>query len=176
MALLGGEHVHTCSRVLDDEQPIGYVIRDDNGDWEFLCAEEHSHDDTSHRLICAEHLFEREPDLVRLGGLRVGFTAFRLEDRTWLVSPSDETTQGDVSVLDLSKPTECLCCDAEHAERDADGYDLAERTVLAHIRDTGLHIWQIEASAADDGFSYSVGLSKTVGCPDIIVFGQKKSW
>lgn len=54
--------VYCCPHVFDNSRPILLVIRDPDGDWQFLCGKE---DDigTSPHHVGVGHLLERDPSL-----------------------------------------------------------------------------------------------------------------
>jgi hypothetical protein len=53
--------------------------------------------------------------------------------------------------------------------------DETEQRVLANIEKYGCHIWHIAAEGDLPAFSYSVGIQKTCGAPEVVIVGLKSS-
>ena len=60
--------------VFRGEQEIALVSRD-GGDWQFLCAKDHSGDTPF--VVGVEHMFEKDPSLESLRSLPIGWEAYR---------------------------------------------------------------------------------------------------
>lgn len=67
--------VFLCSHVFDEEQPVLYVSHDGDGDWQFVCGD--SHDDSEPKLVCIEHVLERDSTLHEVANLKCNHTAER---------------------------------------------------------------------------------------------------
>jgi hypothetical protein len=64
-----------CCHVFDGSRPIRLVAHED-GDWQFLCGEEHEPGDGP-RVVGLNHLVERDPSLVEVLVLQQGWEAER---------------------------------------------------------------------------------------------------
>lgn len=53
---------YVCIEVFNHERPVLYVTRPD-GDWCFLCGEEHPDDASSYRVVGIGHTIELDPTL-----------------------------------------------------------------------------------------------------------------
>ena len=73
--------VYTCEHVFEDKRPVLLVIRDPEGDWQFLCGQE---DDKQCHLIGVGHLLNRDHSLAKMVELKVGTIAERVSiDHDW---------------------------------------------------------------------------------------------
>ncbi len=67
--------VYCCPHVFKNERPVLLVIRDPDGDYQFLCGE---NDDTEEcHLVGVVHLLDRDPSLELLANLNEGHGAER---------------------------------------------------------------------------------------------------
>ncbi|WNG43728.1 hypothetical protein F0U60_06165 [Archangium minus] len=66
-----------CRHVFEGGRPIRLVAHED-GDWQFLCGEEHELDDGP-RVVGLNHLVERDPSVIGILDLRQGWEAERHE-------------------------------------------------------------------------------------------------
>jgi hypothetical protein len=83
--------VFTCRHVWTDGRPIVFVSHDEDGDWQFLCGDDHSGDTTNDcLLVCRGHIASRDPSVNELATMctahvatREGLgAAWRIEDQT----------------------------------------------------------------------------------------------
>jgi hypothetical protein len=65
----------TCSHVLSKERPILYVAHDDEGDWQFLCGEDHAEDDG--KIISLKQAVALDTTVNDLYEMPMGFGAER---------------------------------------------------------------------------------------------------
>lgn len=78
--------VFACRHVLDGEQPVLLVSRQD-GDWCFLCGGQHEQSSTDFKAIGVSHILERDPSLRELLDLETGWEAERNDDTSpWVRS------------------------------------------------------------------------------------------
>jgi hypothetical protein len=169
--------VFWCRRAASGS-PISNVYHDHNGDWQFLC-DGSEHDDAEQiQQVHLKHIVARDPETIKLVNLLRGQharrTAIGEKWKVFRLPPGEnaDSSSGSPHAVD------CPCCldKAEGAQPDESGLLPSERHVLEDIEKFGWHIWQVSPGATDDGFSYSVGMNKTLGFPDVIVFGQKTKW
>ncbi len=66
----------TCSHVIDGH-PIGLVVRDEDGDWQFLCGT-FAHAVSDGRIVAISYAIQLEPRLRTLAPVPLG-TSFTLE-------------------------------------------------------------------------------------------------
>lgn len=72
----------TCCHILEDNKPILYVKHDDDGDWQFLCGEEHLTQDG--RIIDFDEAIDLDPTISKVSDLKCGQTAVReSKDSEW---------------------------------------------------------------------------------------------
>ena len=67
--------VYTCPHIFRKERPILLVIRDPDGDWQFLCGQED--DDEECHLVGVGHLLDEDPSLNLVAELGAGTLAER---------------------------------------------------------------------------------------------------
>jgi Domain of unknown function (DUF4262) len=91
--------VYVCAHVLA-RAPILYVAHDAEGDWQFLCGQQHDNPD-SVRMLCLEEVVAADPDLNKLAKLDKGLQATRQQiGAEWAVSdPSERFIQRCVAEL-----------------------------------------------------------------------------
>jgi len=129
--------VYTCSKVWDDGSPVLMVSHDGDGDWQFLCGGQHEEGGGDEiRLVCLEHIVERDPSVNQVAGLC----------RHWT------------------------------AERDsaADAWELfdgLEQIIRENVDEYGVHVMSVHGGEGGGGFSYSIGLWKTLGVPEVLCLG-----
>lgn len=61
--------VYCCPHVFREERPILLVIRDPDGDWQFLCGCDDDNDDCHH--VGVGHLLKRDPSLEVMAKLKI---------------------------------------------------------------------------------------------------------
>jgi hypothetical protein len=131
--------------------PVLQVSHDTNGDWQFLDATTDEPDECM--LLCLGCVFENDRTLAELSDLPLGWSAFRTEIgaewERWENSPSEE---------------EHSCEHDEEAE---------EKRALADIEKYGLHIICVKEEGDLPPFSYSIGIERSLGMPELIVIGLK---
>ncbi len=74
--------VYTCSHVIEEGQAILHVSHDNDGDWQFLCGQDHRDlPSDSCRLVCLKHILARDSSLAPLvGKLCRNWSAWREEE------------------------------------------------------------------------------------------------
>ena len=135
--------------------PALQVTHDIDGDWQFLDA---SSDDPGQPVIaCLGCVLEHDPTLAQIADLPPGWSAWRDEAggewERWEREYEEEN--GDAA--------------AAHACDD----DAAERKALADIEEYGLHIIHVREEDEMAPFSYSIGIGKSLGMPELIVIGLR---
>lgn len=69
--------VFVCTRVFEGAD-ILYAAHDEDGDWQFLCGDDHEEDgDDSPTIVCFECLVARNPSLNEIADLEPGMAAER---------------------------------------------------------------------------------------------------
>lgn len=137
--------------------PALAVTHDRDGDWQFL-------DGTSDEpgrpvLVCLGCVFEQDPSLAAIADLPHGWRAWRDEAggawERWEKEYDDEDEGQD-----------------EHDAHACNG-EAAERKALADIEEFGLHIIHVREEGKLPPFSYSIGIGKSLGMPELIVIGLR---
>jgi hypothetical protein len=67
---------YVCSHVFDGSRPILLVSRAD-GDWCFLCGEEHPQDPSAYKVVGIGHVLDKDPTLHELHDLPAEWEAER---------------------------------------------------------------------------------------------------
>ncbi len=67
--------VFTCCHVIEENKPIRYVIHDEDGDWQFLCGDNHSTEDG--RIIGFGEAIDLDPTIYKVRNLKRGQAAVR---------------------------------------------------------------------------------------------------
>lgn len=68
--------VYSCCHILDEDRPILRVTHDeDDGEWQVLCGELHEASDG--RLVCLGCMVSRDPSILILADLPLGWCADR---------------------------------------------------------------------------------------------------
>ncbi len=67
--------VFTCSHIINETKPILYIKHDDEGDWQFLCGENHTTEDA--RIIALQEIIDIDPSVSKVSNLKCGQTAVR---------------------------------------------------------------------------------------------------
>ena len=67
--------VFTCSHIINENKPILYVKHDNEGDWQFLCGENHTTEDA--RVIALQEIINIDPSVSKVSNLKCGQTAVR---------------------------------------------------------------------------------------------------
>lgn len=74
--------VITCEHVLSGERPILFAVHDEDGDWQFLCGDDHTMQQA--RIISLGEACEIDSTLPVLAPLPCGYTAARKnENKAW---------------------------------------------------------------------------------------------
>ena len=77
---------YVCIEVFEGQRPILYVTRSD-GDWCFLCGEEHPNDASAYRVVGIGHPVGSDPTLVEILDLGVDEEAERVSvEAAWIRS------------------------------------------------------------------------------------------
>lgn len=72
------QKAYVCTHVFEDLQAVKLVSRPD-GDWCFLCGDEHEETASSYRVVGMGHLFEKDPSLKELKDLPKDWEAERTQ-------------------------------------------------------------------------------------------------
>lgn len=67
--------VFTCSHIIEETKPILYVKHDYEGDWQFLCGENHVTEDA--RIIALKEIVRIDPSVREVSYLKCGQAAVR---------------------------------------------------------------------------------------------------
>lgn len=67
---------YVCTHVFDGSRPVLLVSRPD-GDWCFLCGDEHLESASAYKVVGIGHLFQRDPSLEPLADLSPEWEAER---------------------------------------------------------------------------------------------------
>lgn len=124
-----------CTHVLRGGEAILRVVRDEDGDWQFVCARDHA-DESDALVVNLGRVVDLDPTVVEVARM-----------------PRDR-----------------------HASREAVGkpwtvVDASEQKVRDDVRQHGWHVVIIPDDDEGPGFAYSIGMEKTLGHPEIILFG-----
>jgi hypothetical protein len=79
--------VYTTARILDDGASIRGVVRDTDGEWQFVDGGDVATDDI--RLIHLYHLYARHPHVAATAHLTPGHQTWLTDDGRWHESPLD---------------------------------------------------------------------------------------
>lgn len=92
MVLEHSENSLACCHVLDDGKPILFVTHEHDGDWQFLCGGLNHMSADQARVVCAQCMMERHPEVEMLCSLEPGTSAERSStaDRDWRVKTIPE--------------------------------------------------------------------------------------
>jgi hypothetical protein len=84
------QKAYVCIHVFENTRPVLLVSRAD-GDWCFLCGQDHEDNASSYRVVGIGHLFERDPSLLDLVDLPVDFEAERAKPgEPWIRTACDQ--------------------------------------------------------------------------------------
>ena len=67
--------VFPCLHIIEENKPILYVKRDNEGDWQFLCGDNHTTEDA--RVIALQEIINIDPSVSKVPNLKCGQTAVR---------------------------------------------------------------------------------------------------
>ena len=67
--------VFTCLHIIEENKPILYVKRDNEGDWQFLCSGNHTTEDA--RIIALQEIIDIDPSVSNVSNLKRGQIAVR---------------------------------------------------------------------------------------------------
>ncbi len=68
-------YVFTTRFVIEDNSEITYATHDHDGDWQFMSNDEF--DESDARVVSLEEILERDPTLLKLADLPLGYEASR---------------------------------------------------------------------------------------------------
>lgn len=140
-------------KVFHERFPVLQVTHDTNGDWQFLDA---TSDDLGEPvLVCLGCIFERDTSLAEIAGLPRGWSAFREHPGAQWERWEKESDEEDAH---------------EHGEQCQKNGDA---TALADIETYGLHIINVSEEGDLPPFSYSIGIERSLGLPELIVIGLR---
>ena len=92
--------VYCCPNVFRGDRPVLLVIRDPDGDWQFLCGGDDDSEECHH--VGVGHLLERDPSLKVMVNLSKASGAERDDvNGKWSFFELDEQTFIDVAILTL---------------------------------------------------------------------------
>ena len=67
--------VFTCCHIIEENKPILYVKHDNEGDWQFLCGDNHTTEDA--RVIALQEIIDIDPSVSNVSNLKRGQIAVR---------------------------------------------------------------------------------------------------
>ena len=74
--------VFVCEHVFSSESPVLSVYHEVDGDWQLLCDADHS--ESAPKLVCLGCTVAKDPSLMGLSDLPLGFVAWRgTTDQAW---------------------------------------------------------------------------------------------
>jgi hypothetical protein len=80
---------YVCNHIFEHSRPILLVSRQD-GDWCFLCGEEHENDASAYKLVGIGHILNFDRSLSVLHDLPVDWDAERVSvEQEWVRSPCE---------------------------------------------------------------------------------------
>lgn len=80
---IGEARAFACRKVWEQNAPILHVLHETDGDWQFLCGDDHPSADEA-VLLHAQHVFDRFPDMAAVSDIRPGFYRWRnAPDQAW---------------------------------------------------------------------------------------------
>lgn len=148
--------------VAREHYPALRVVHDHDGDWQFLDAT--TDDPGEPVLLCLGCVFESDPTLAEIADLPRGWAACREQPgaawERWQKEPEDEDEEGD----DDHGVDDC--------NHDPDAHETKAR---ADIEQYGLHVISVRAEGEYLPFTYSIGIEKSLGQPELIVIGLPSS-
>ena len=132
------------------------VTHDRNGDWQFLDGSDEPLGEPV--LVCMGCVFEHDPTLAEIAKLPRGWSAWRDEHGgPW------ERWEREQDENDDEEDESAHACDVEEMERKA----------LADIAEHGLHILHVREREDSPPFTYSIGVKKSLGMPELIMVGLR---
>ena len=72
----------TCCHILNDNEPIAYIARDEDGCWQFLCGRNHTEDEA--KIVSLAEMLEIDKSVVKFADLKRGECAEK-RDGSWMV-------------------------------------------------------------------------------------------
>lgn len=133
--------------------PALMVTHDVDGDWQFLDGT--SDEPGQPMLVCLGCVFEHDASLAQVADLPRGWSAWRDEaGGEW------ERWENEYEEDDEQVPGGHACDD-----------EASEWKALADIEEHGLHIIHVREEGELPPFSYSIGIGKSLGMPELIVIG-----
>jgi hypothetical protein len=80
---------YVCDHIFDRSRPILLISRPE-GDWCFLCGEDHADDPSNYKVVGIGHVLDSDPSLQELGDLPADWEAERQSvDQKWIRAPFD---------------------------------------------------------------------------------------
>jgi hypothetical protein len=141
---------YCTGKVAHNDFPILRVSHDVDGDWQFLDATSDEPDECV--LMCLGCILERDPTLAQNSDLPKGWSAYREEiGGRW-------ERWHNAAELEVEEH-----CDTDESDAKA----------LSDVAAYGLHIIHVGEGDDSPPFSYSIGIEKSLGLPDLIVIGLK---
>jgi hypothetical protein len=84
------QKAYVCIHVFHRERPVLLITRPD-GDWCFLCGDEHEEDASAYRVVGIGHVLEHDPSIEAVLDLAPGWDAERsARDQPWRMQPIPE--------------------------------------------------------------------------------------
>jgi hypothetical protein len=84
------QKAYVCTHVFNRERPVLLVTRPD-GDWCFLCGDEHEDDASAYRVVGIGHVLEQDPSIETVLALAPGWDAERsASNQPWRTQPIPE--------------------------------------------------------------------------------------
>ncbi len=149
---------YCTAKVAREHFPVLQVVHDHDGDWQFLDATTDEPGEAV--LLCFGCVYERDATLADISDLPPGWGAFREEVgaawERWENPPDEDEGEEKGS-------------DGHHCSSAEDG----EAKALADIAQYGLHVISVLEEDELPPFTYSIGITQSLGLPELIVIGLK---
>ena len=151
--------------VVHEHLPVLRIAHDANGDWQFLDAT--TDDPGAPVLLCMGCVLERDPSLAQVCDLPLGWAAARAAPgepwERWEQPANDIDDSGELDEVDGDAADAAHHCDS----------DTIKEKALANIAQFGLQIISVSEDGELPPFSYTLGIEKTLGQPELIVIGLR---
>ena len=77
--------VYVCPHIYNNQRPILDVVRDEDGEFQFLCGSDKCIEESEPRHVCIKHLLNRDSSLNELKELKPGTFAEReSQNSSWV--------------------------------------------------------------------------------------------
>ena len=158
-------------KVAREKYPVLLVTHDDNGDWQFLDATTHEPGECV--LLCLGCVYEADESLSDISDLPLGWSAERAGIgapwERWQKEPEQDNEDADEDEdEDQAQEKPAHVCD-----RSPEAMLKQEQKALADIDKFGLQVISVSGDDEHNPFSYSIGIEKSLGMPELIVIGLR---